>query len=374
VVIGGGVIGLSAAYHLARAGVEDVVVLERDALGSGSTCRAAGGVRALFSDEVNIRLGLRGLEVFERFAEEFGQPIDLHQPGYLFLVSRQEDLAAFESAMVVQHALGVPSRLVGVEEIRRLAPLVDTDGLVGGVYSARDGHCAPESVVLGYASAARRLGVRILTGCDVTGIDVTDGRIGAVHTSDGVIRTDTVVCAAGAWSAAVGDWIGTTLPVRPLRRQIAVTAPIPGLDPTLPFTIDFASSFYFHREGPGLLMGIPDPVDAWGYDLSKSDDWLLHLADAIATRAPALADAGIASRWSGLYEMTPDRNALIGELPGVSRFLYATGFSGHGFLMGPGVGEVVADLYLGRPPSVDVSGFAVERFARDAVRPERNIV
>jgi sarcosine oxidase, subunit beta len=261
-----------------------------------------------------------------------------------------------------------------VDEARRLSPLISTEGLLAAAYSPTDGHCTPESVVLGYATAARNARSTLVPHCAATGIDVRDGRIETVRTEAGEIRTDSVVCAAGAWSAEVGSWVGVDLPVTPLRRQILVTEPMPGLDPHTPFTIDFDSSFYFHREGKGLLLGMSDPDETPGFALTRSDDWLPRLAAAIERRAPAIADVGIASGWAGLYEMTPDHNALIGRADGVQNFLYATGFSGHGFLMGPAVGEVVRDLYLGEEPFVDVSGLSAARFAGADHRPELNIV
>ncbi|MBA2953702.1 FAD-dependent oxidoreductase [Nocardioides sp. MAH-18] len=373
VVIGGGVIGLSTAYHLARAGVPDVLLLERDDLGSGSTCKAAGGVRAMFSDPVNVELGLRSLRAFETFGEEPGQEIDLHRSGYLFLLDDPGDVADFEAAVALQNSLGVPSRMVSPGEAQALSPLISTDGLLAAAWSPGDGHCTPEAVVLGYAAGARRAGARVVNRCAVTGIEVDGGEVRAVLTDHGRVLTDTVLCAAGAWSAAVGEMAGVDLPVVPLRRQILTTEPTPGLDPATPFTIDFTTSLYFHREGPGLLVGMSDPDEQPGFSLARTDAWLPRLGAAIERRVPALADVGIASGWAGLYEMTPDHNALVGEAAGVSRFLYATGFSGHGFLMGPAIGEVVRDLVLGRPPVVDVSGLSVDRFAA-GVRPERNIV
>ncbi|SMO96075.1 sarcosine oxidase subunit beta [Geodermatophilus aquaeductus] len=374
VVIGGGVMGLATAYELARAGVPDVVLLDRDAFGAGSTCKAAGGVRAMFSDPVNVALGARSLESFRDFPARFGQEIDFAPVGYLFLLSTPQAVADFEAAVAVQNSLGVPSRMVDVAEALRLSPLVDADGLLAAAFSPTDGHCTPESVVLGYASAARRAGATLLPQCAATGIDVDSGRVTAVHTAAGTIRTDTVVCAAGAWSAEVGAWAGVDLPVSPLRRQVLVTEPVPDLDPHTPFTIDFDTSFYFHREGRGLLMGMSDPDETPGFRLTRSDAWLPRLAAAIERRAPALAGVGVASGWAGLYEMTPDHNALIGRAADVEGFLYATGFSGHGFLMGPAVGEVVRDLYLGVEPFVDVSVFDVRRFSGAGVRPELNVV
>ncbi|QXJ26230.1 FAD-binding oxidoreductase [Actinomadura graeca] len=361
--------GTSIAFHLAEAGV-GVLLLERGALGSGSTCKAAGGVRAQFSDEVNIRLGARSLEAFARFGTRPGQEIDLRRVGYLFLLSRPEDVAAFERSVALQNALGVPSRMLTVAEARRLSPLVAPDGLLAAAYSPDDGHCTPESVVLGYAAGARRHGARIRTRCEVLGVDVDGGRVTGVRTAAGRVAAAAVVCAAGAWSAAVGAMAGVDLPVEPLRRQIAVTGPMPDLPRPVPMTIDFTTSFYFHGEGAGLLLGMSDPDERPGFALGYSDAWLPRLTAAIGARAPRLLDARLTGGWAGLYEVTPDHNALIGEAPGVSRFLYATGFSGHGFLQGPAVGEVVRDLYLGREPPVDVTPLDAARLAGDRLRPE----
>ncbi len=374
VIVGGGVVGTSIAFHLAEAGVPRVVLVERDALGSGSTSKAAGGVRAQFSDALNISLGARSLEAFGRFTERPGQDIDLRRVGYLFLLSRPEDVALFERSVALQNALGVPSRMLAVAEARALSPLISTDGLLAAAYSPEDGHVTPESVVLGYAAGARRHGAHLRTGCEVLAIERRDGELTAVVTSHGRIETATVICAAGAWSAAVGTMVGVDLPVTPYRRQVVVTEPVPGLPPVVPMTIDFATTFYFHREGAGLLMGMSDPEEPPGFVLERSDDWLPRLGAALAERAPALLDIGLASGWAGLYEVTPDSNALLGEAPEVSRFLYATGFSGHGLLQGPAVGEVMRDLYLGREPFVDVAPLAVTRFARAEPRPEHHRV
>ncbi|OPG06608.1 sarcosine oxidase subunit beta [Streptomyces sp. GKU 895] len=374
VVIGGGVMGTSIAYHLAAAGVRDVVLVERDELASGSTSKAAGGVRAQFSDELNVQLGARSLAAFGRFREEIGYDIGLHRVGYLFLLSTPEDVASFEAGVRLQNALGVPSRLLTPKEARKLSPLIRTEGLLAAAYSPDDGHCTPEAVVHGYASAARALGARVLRHTEVTGIELHGDRITAVATTLGRITTDTVICAAGPWSRAVGRMAGVDLPVEPLRRQIAVTEPVPDLPPGLPMTIDFSTTLYFHREGPGLLLGMSDPDERAGFATDTHDRWIPRLAAAMEQRAPALLDLRRTGGWAGLYEVTPDHNALIGEATSVSRFLYATGFSGHGFLQGPAVGEVVRDLVLGRVPFVDVSPLSAGRFAADAPRPEANCV
>ncbi|TCP55021.1 sarcosine oxidase subunit beta [Tamaricihabitans halophyticus] len=375
VILGGGVIGTSIAFHLAEAGVSDVLLLDRGELGAGSTCRAAGGVRAQFSDELNIALGARSLEAFQRFGQRPGQEIDLHQVGYLFLLSTSEQVTAFERDVALQNELGIPSRMLDVAEARRLSPLADSDGLLAAAYSPDDGHCTPESVVLGYATGARRRGATLRTGVTVLELDCDAERVRTVVTDGGVVAADTVICATGAWSAGIGQLAGFDLPVRPVRRQVMFTEPMPQLPSAVPFTIDFATSFYFHREGRGLMLGMSDPDQEPGFHLDYSPDWLPRLGAAIERRAPGLLDVGLKPGWAGLYEVTPDHNALIGRAEEPSNFLYATGFSGHGFLQAPAVGEVIRDLYLDREPVVDVGPLSASRFAAGAtVRPETRIV
>jgi sarcosine oxidase subunit beta len=373
VIVGGGVIGTSAAFHLAEAGV-DVVLVERAQLGSGSTSRAAGGVRAQFSDALNIQIAQRSLEAFRAFATRPGWEIDLKRSGYLFVLSREADMAEFEAGVALQNRHGVPSRMLGSDEARALCPLLAGDDILGASFSPDDGHATPEAVVQGYAFAARALGAHLRVGCEVTGIDTDGERITAVRTSGGVVATDVVICAAGAWSRACGEMVGVTLPVTPVRRQILFTEPMDGLPTDLPFTIDFASSFYFHREGPGLLMGMSHTGEQPGFALETTDDWVPDLLEVASRRAPRIAEAGIKGGWAGLYEVTPDHNAIIGESGRVSRFLYATGFSGHGFLQGPAVGEILRDLVLGHPTFVDIGPLSVERFSDAMLRPEYNIV
>ena len=373
-VVGGGVIGTSIAFHLAEAGVANVVLIERDELGAGSTSKAAGGVRAQFSDALNIQLGARSLRAFADFGARPGQEIDFRQVGYLFLLSRQQDVAAFERSIELQNRLGVPSRLIDPGEAKRLSPPIDIDGLLAAAFSPDDGLATPEAVVQGYAAGARRHGAHLQTACELLDVRLRGDTIQAVATSKGVIETPAVVCAAGAWSRQVGAMVGVDLPVTPYRRQVLLTEPVPGLPEHLPMTIDFASSFYFHREGPGLLMGMSLEDEPPGFNLARDDAWIPRLAEVLARRAPSLADIGIAGGWAGLYEVSPDHNALIGETPRPARLLYATGFSGHGFLQGPAVGEVVRDLFLGRQPPVDVAPLAVDRFQQAKDRPELNVV
>jgi len=358
VIVGGGVIGASIAFHLGEAGVEDVLLLERRELGGGSTSKGAGGVRAMFSDELNVRIALRSLEAWAAFGTRPGWEIDLNQVGYLFLLSSEDDVRHFEHSVELQNRLGVPSRTVSVDEVHELSPLAGIGGVLAGAFCPLAGHATPEGAVQGYASAARALGVRIETRSTVTGLQP-----GAVVTDAGNIETDCVVCAAGPWSREIGAMADVELAVQPEKRRIGFTGPLE-IEGPVPMTIDFATGFYFHREGPGLLFGTNDVCDT-------QDEWLERAEPVLRQRAPILLDAPIAGGWWGDYEMTPDHNALIGDASGSpGRFLYATGFSGHGFQQAPAVGEIVTDLYLGREPFVDVTPLAADR----RERRERNVV
>ena len=350
VVIGGGVIGASIAFHLAESGVSDIVLVEKGELACGSTCKAAGGVRASFSNAANIAIGLRGLEVYSRFAQDYGQEIDFTRDGYLYLLSDQTNVDVFTESVALQNSHGVPSRMITAEAAKRISPLIGTEGMLGACWSPEDGKATPESVVMGYAAAARRHGARIIRHCAVTDIDSSGGAITAVVTEDGRIATDTVVCAAGAWSRSIGEMVGVDIPVSPVRRQIAFTEPLTDLPASSPsLTIDFPSNFYFHPEGNGLLLGWSDPNEPAGFNLKfELEDWLLGVGEIAATRAPAVLDYGITTGWAGLYEVTPDRNQIIDRSTEVEGLLIATGYSGHGFLMGPATGEIVRDLYHGK--------------------------
>jgi sarcosine oxidase, subunit beta len=373
VVVGGGVIGTSTAFHLAEAGA-DVCLLERGELAGGSTSRAAGGFRAQFSDPLNVALGLRSIEAFEHFGERPGHEIDLHQVGYLFLLDREEDVVAFRESTALQNELGVPSRFVELEEVAELCPLAGLDAVLAATFCPLDGHASPEAVVQGYAAGAREHGAVVEVNCGVTGIRVEDSEIAAVETDGGTIECGTVVCAAGVWSPEIGAHVGVDLPVQAYLREVGFTGATVGLPERMPLTVDFSSGLYFHREGPGLLFGMADPDQAPGLDVPSDPAWLEKVIEVAERRLPSLLDMGMAGGWKGYYEVTPDHNALVGEVDGPSRFLYATGFSGHGFLQGPAIGEIVRDLVLGRVPFVDVAPLGVERFERAAPRPERNVI
>ncbi len=357
VIAGGGALGASVAWHLAELGVTDVVLLERDTLASGSTAKSAGGIRTQFADELNIRIALRSLEEFAAMGEE----IDLRQWGYLFLLDREEDVDLFRAALALQHSLGVPSAELDAAGAQEIVPQLDLEGVLAATFCPLDGYCSPEAAVQWYARGAAERGVRIRQGSPLTGVRVHDGRIDGVETAAGSISTSTLVCTAGAWSGEIAELAGLELPVQGEARHLWFTSQDGGLPRELPLTVDFSTGFYFHREGPGLVFGGREPQ-------------LEDVAEAAARRLPALADLPIESSWWGFYEVSPDHNALVGESGQVSRFLYATGFSGHGFQQAPAVGEHVAQLVAGITPTLDLSAFDVERFARGAERRETVVI
>ncbi len=375
VVIGGGVIGVSCAFRLAEAGV-DVLLLERDGLGEGSTAKAAGGIRSSFTRPGNVELGLRGLAEYSAFRERFGVEIDFRRDGYLYLITDPADVPAIGHCAELQRAHGVRSYLLDPAEVRDVLPLLDPEGVVAALWSPDDAKATPDAVVQGYARAARACSAQLRTGVEVTGIERDGDALTGVRTTAGFVRTGAVVCAAGAWSGRVGELAGLDLPVRPFRRQVVFTGPVPGLPESVPLTIELPSAFYFHREGAGLAMSYCEDDGFPGFGTRyEAGEWLPRLAELAGRRIPAVLDAGIRAAWAGLYEMTPDRNQIIGESVLLSRFFYATGFSGHGFQMGPATGELVRDLYLGRPTSVDVAELDVRRFAAAGTAPaERHIV
>ena len=357
VIAGGGALGASVAWHLAELGITDVVLLERETLASGSTAKSAGGFRTQFGDDLNVRIALRSL----RELEGMGDEIELHQWGYLFLLDRLEDVDAFRSALAMQQSLGVPARELTPDEALGLVPQLDLEGVLAATFCRLDGYCSPEAVVQWYARGAAERGVRIRQNRPLTRVRVRDGRIQAVETQAGDIATGTLVCTAGAWSSEVAALVGLDLPVRGVPRHLWFTPEDGALPRELPLTIDFSTSFYFHREGQGLVFGGREPQ-------------VEEVAQHAARRLPVLADLPIQSTWWGYYEDSPDHNALVGESDRVGRFLYATGFSGHGFQQAPAVGEHIAELVAGRPPTLDLSAFDVERFARGAERRETVVI
>lgn len=372
--------GTSVAWHLARLGITNVVLVEREAvLGAGSTGRNAGGVRHQFSHEANVRLSIESIRVFERFADEVGAPLDFWQDGYVFLLSDPDHVDAFRHGVALQRSLGVEVDWLAPDDAAHLVPGLRTDGVRAATFCARDGIADPSGVTHGFATAARALGVEIQRRAEVTGITVEQGRVTGVDTTVGRIDTRVVVNATGPWAARVGGLAGCDLPVAPLRRHIFIAAPPSGgwgegAPASRIMVIDFDTTFYFHREGAGLLFGMGEKHERPGFDTTVEWDLVERIVPVAERRLPVLADASIAQAWAGLYEMTPDAMPLIGAVPGVEGVFIIAGFSGHGFQHSPAAGRILADLIAGRDPAFDLSPFSPSRFASGAPTGEAHVV
>lgn len=386
VIVGGGCMGASVAWHLARRGMTKVVLVEREAqLATGSTGRNAGGVRHQFSHPANIALSVESIAMMADFEARVGTPVDFHRDGYLFLISKASSVEVFERNVALQRRHGIDVQWLGADEAARIAPGISTEGIRGAAWCAADGVADPNGVTVGFAKGAQALGVEVVRDTEVTGISLTGGRVSAVHTSRGSIDTPVVVNAAGPWAKGIGRFCGVDVPVEPERRHIFIATPeqggswdAPAFEGRMPrskvLVIDFDTSFYFHREGPGVLFGMGDPDERPGFDITVRWDFLPKVTEVAVRRLPIMADAAVSHAWAGLYEMTPDHNPIIGPHHEVEGFQIIAGFSGHGFQHAPAAGRILADLMTGHDPQFDLSPFASDRFTRADIAGEHNVV
>lgn len=375
VIIGGGIIGLSTAYHLAWLGCPDVIVVEKEPmLVSQSTARSAGGIRLQFSSEVNIRLSWYGLDLLQRFEAETGVDPGFRQVGYLFLLDNERDVADFRAGMAVQHRLGVPSRWLTPAAVQAEFPYVDTTGVLGATFSPTDGYADPYTVAMAFGMKAREMGVRLYTDCPVTDVLVQAGRVYGVRTPRGEIHAPAVVNAAGAWAGELGRLAGVDVPVIPQRRQVFVTEPFADLPMDMPLVIDFGRWCWARREAERIIIGLSDPDEPPSFKLYTEESFMFRACATAAERLPALAEARVGRGWAGLYEISPDRNGIIGPVPELTGFYVGGGFSGHGFQQGPAVGKVIAQMMLGQEPFIDVSELSIRRFRDGWHAPEAGIV
>ncbi len=376
VIVGGGCMGASTAYHLAQRGAGRILLLEREKfLGMGSTGRNAGGVRYQFSTVVNVRLSLYSLDVIAHFQDLFGISAEYRPIGYLFLLTTPSEVATFKANVEMQHRVGVPwVRYLTATEISQLVPLVNLDGVLGGTFCPRDGLADPNSVTQGFAKAATRLGAQIETETTVTGFRVEGGRVVAVQTDQGEVATRTIVNCAGPWAGDIGKMAGLEIPIVPLRRQFFVTDALP-VPRDHVFTIEFSSSLYFHPEGAGLLVGMANADERPGVSYAIDEEFHVKTLERALYRLPLLEQARVASQMAGLYEVTPDAHPILAEARGLRGFYIAAGFSGHGFQHSPATGKVMSEIILdGACKTVDVSMLDLERFAEGRLIRELNVV
>ena len=374
-IIGGGIIGTSIAFHLAKAGCRDVAVIEKEINpGLGSTAKAAGGIRAQFGSDINVRLSKMSIEMFETFDRDVGVKVDFSQVGYLWIATRPEELAIFRDSVALQRTRGLDVKLLNRDEVARHAPYVRLDDVVGGTFHQKDGYAPPADYVMGYHKAGKDLGVKFLLQTEVTGVLKESGRVAGLDTSQGRISARRIVCAAGAFSGKVGEMIGIEIPVQPVRRQCFVTEKIDDLPHPIPMTIDYTSGIYCHSESGGVLVGLADKAEPPGFNQNVDYPFIEKMAELAMHRIPRLETATIKTQWAGLYEVTPDNHPILGELPGLKNFYIAAGFSGHGVMHAPATGKLMAELLTTGKTSIDLRPLRYERFKENDLIRETHVI
>ena len=362
VIVGAGIVGLFTAYHLARAGAGPILVVDRSFLSGGASGRNGGGVRQQWETVPTIRLARESVDAYRHFGREFGYNIWFRQGGYLFLAENTGELERLRAVQSVVAREGLRARAVTSGEIGRLVPSLSLDRVVGGTFLGSDGTLYPFPAVWGVYEGARSLGVEVALGLEVTGVGHSDGRVRGVETRAGLIRTETVVNAAGGWSADLSRLAGLDVPNTPTRHEILATEPLkPFLDPMV---VRASDGLYFSQTMRGEIVGgltVPHPTGT-APGMPSSTTFLRSMARALVGLVPRLAPLGVLRAWSGFYDDTPDGLPVIGEDPRLRGFVHANGFGGHGFMLAPASSRRVAQSVLGEPTDLDPSLFAPGRF------------
>jgi sarcosine oxidase, subunit beta len=379
VIIGGGIVGSSIAYHLTEAGCKSVLVIEREtAQGKGSTGKSMGGVRAQFSTPISIQMSLYSIPFYASFDERLGYPADYRPQGYLFCATSEKHLAYLRANYQKQVALGLKNvRLITAEEIRDRFPQLRSDDMVGGSFCSTDGFVDPYSAMIGFMTWSADHGATLWKHTEVTGIQRDAKGVAAVETVRGTVATRKVVNAAGPWAAAIAEMAGVDLPVEPLRRMLVPTEPFDQFPHDAPMIIDMSNGFHFRPEALGFLLAWNDPEETPGYKTDFEPSFVEKILTRAADRVPMFENLAVNPKraWAGLYEMTPDHHPILGEAPEVPGFFLANGFSGHGVMHAPATGKILSDLILtGRTELVDASLLGLSRFAEGRMIEETAVL
>jgi sarcosine oxidase, subunit beta len=380
VIVGGGIVGSSIAWHLTTAGCGSVLVIERESSqGKGSTGKSMGGVRAQFSTPVNIQMSLYSIPFYARFEATLGHPSGYCGQGYLFVATQDSHLSYLHANFERQKALGLKTvRMLEAKEICSMLPLLRSDDVVGGSFCSTDGFVDPYSAMTGFMTRAIEQGATLWKKTDVTAIATDGNGICGVETTRGHVATRTVVNAAGAWAAQVAKLAGIDLPVEPLRRMLVPSEPFDGFPHSSPMVVDMTNGFHFRPEGRGFLLAWNDPEETSGYNTDFEPSFVEKILTFAANRVPVFENLPVNPKrgWAGLYEVTPDHHAILGPAPGVPGFLLANGFSGHGVMHAPATGKIVADLILKGKTEVvdDASVLGLGRFAKGELLHETAVL
>ena len=369
VIIGGGIVGSSLAYHLTAAGCGIVLVIERETQqGKGSTGKSMGGVRTQFSTPVNIQMSLYAIPFYASFDDRLGHPAGYRPQGYLFCATSNRHMAYLRANYEKQVALGLKdARIVSGDEIRGMFPLLRGDDIVGGSFCASDGFVDPYGAMIGFMTCASEHGAKLWKSTQVTGIGRDARGIAHIETSRGAVATRVAVNCAGPWAAEVAKMVDVDLPVEPLRRMLVPTEPFDQFPHTAPMIIDMSNGFHFRPESLGFLLAWNDPEETPGYKTEFEPSFIEKILTRAAERVPCFENLPVNPKraWAGLYEMTPDHHPILGEVPEVPGFFLANGFSGHGVMHAPATGKILSDLILtGKTDLVDASLLNLARFAQ----------
>ena len=374
VIIGGGVQGCSLAYNLAKMGAKNVVVLEKSTISSGSTGRCGAGIRAQWGTEMNCRIGMDCLSKFENLSEELGMDVGLNQCGYLMVAYRESEFETLKESMKLQNRLGINTKVVSKEEAYSICPGLDAEDAVGFTFHDKDGHADPFLTTFAYQEAGKRLGVTFHKFTEVTGIQVENGKITGVSTTKGDIAAPVVVNCAGGFSQHVAKMAGLELPNFSERHEIIITEPVEfGICP--PMLMSFTGNYYIQQRPHGSIIGGCSPEGhPEDYKYGNSWQFLEQMAQTIYKLLPRTKGIRIVRQWSGLYNMTPDRQPIMGEAEDIKGFFLSVGYSGHGFMFGPTTGELMAQLILGKELSMPIDMLHYHRFATGELINEPAVV
>jgi len=380
VIVGGGIVGSSIAWHLSEAGCRKVLIVEREShQGKGSTGKSMGGVRAQFATPVNIQMSLYSIPFYAGFEERLGLPSDYRPQGYLFVATRPSHLEYLRTNQQLQKSLGLAQvRMLTRDDIVEIVPQLRSDDVLGGSFCPTDGFVDPYSAMVGFTTRACEQGVTLWRSTEVTSVTRDQGGIIGVGTTRGPVSAPVVVNAAGPWAAQTAALAGVDLPVEPLRRMLVPTEPFDGVSHAVPMVVDMTNGFHFRPESRGFLLAWNDPEETPGYknDLEPSfiEKVLVHAAD----RVPCFENLAVNPKraWAGLYEMSPDHHAIIGLAPELPGFFCANGFSGHGVMHAPATGKIASDLILHGTTSIvdNVEVLSPERFAKGALLHETAVL
>lgn len=364
VIIGGGIQGLSLAYHLARRGLTDVCLVETDTLGSGSSGKSAAVIGLALQTEACLPLAHASLAALLRFEDELGASPDYVPIGCLIL-ARSHSVPWLRQRYALLQAMNVECSLIAPTDVDQLTPGLDLEQIEVGLHLPQEGVLDPHCMMMAYAARARQMGVRILEGVAATGLVIEADRVQGVTTTDGTIASHWVVNAAGNRAREVGAWAGLELPMTIIKRHIVVTGPVASYAHPIPFTYEMDPTWYMRREGPGLLLGMGS-AEIESLDENVDADAIERLIDYSIDRAPALEQAGLMTSWAGLRPVTPDDDPIMGPVRQVRGYINDCGWGGHGVMHAPAAGMALAELIAeGASTTIDLTPYHAGRFNQD---------